>query len=67
MQTMGVPWSAKEDVFSFKNSARDDSKPLTKRHFMSKTAVLFDPMGFLAPFLIRAMALLQDIWVLRID
>ena len=67
IKTLGVLWFAKEDMFSFKANAPDDSKPLTKRYFLSTTAALFDPMGFLAPFVIRAKVLLQDIWMSGID
>ena len=34
----------------------------TKRNFLKKIATLFDPIGFLAPFTIRAKMLLQDMW-----
>ena len=34
----------------------------TKQNFLKKIATLFDPIGFLAPFIIRAKMLLQDMW-----
>ena len=34
----------------------------TKRNFLKKIATLYDPIGFLAPFTIRAKMLLQDMW-----
>ena len=53
-------WLAKEDIFSFNANAPEDSCRLTQQYFLSTTAALFDPMGFLAPFEIRAKVLLQD-------
>ena len=50
IKTLGVLWLTKEDTFSFKANAPEDSCHLTKRYFLTKTAALFDPMGFLAPF-----------------
>ena len=40
---------------------------LTKRSFLEKIAKLFDPFGFLAPFLIRAKVLLQEMWAAGLD
>ena len=34
----------------------------TKRNFLKKIATLFNPIGFIAPFTIRAKILLQDMW-----
>ena len=36
----------------------------TKRNFLRKIARLFDPIGLLAPFTIRAKILLQEIWTM---
>jgi len=67
VKTLGVMWVANEDSFTFKTNEPEDSRPLTKRSFLAKTASLFDPMGFLAPFTIRAKILLQEIWTSGID
>ena len=67
IKILGVLWLAKEEVFSFKANVPDGSRPLTKRYFLSKTAALFYPMGFLALFVIRAKLLLEDIWMSAID
>ena len=39
----------------------------TKRNFLKKIATLFDPIGFLVPFTIRAKMLLQDKWTAGMD
>ena len=61
-KTLGVWWLAKEDIFTFKEHAPDSNMAYTKRNFLKKIATLFDPIGFLAPYTIRAKMLLQDMW-----
>lgn len=39
----------------------------TKRNFLKKIASLFDPLGLLAPFTVRAKMLLQDMWTAALD
>ena len=39
----------------------------TKRNSLMKIASLFDPIGFLAPYTVRAKMLLQDMWTAGID
>lgn len=36
---------------------------LTKRTFLKKIASLFDPVAFLAPFVIQAKLLMQQLWI----
>ena len=61
-KSLGVWWLADQDVFTFKESAPENSMSYTKRNVLKKIATLFDPIGFLAPFTIRAKMLLQDMW-----
>ena len=49
-KTLGVWWSADQDVFTFKENAPSDEMKYTKRSFLKKIAILFDPIGLLAPF-----------------
>ena len=53
-KTLGVWWLADEE------NAPDNNMKYTKRNFLKKIATLFDPIGLLAPFTIRAKMLLQD-------
>ena len=57
----------KDIIITFKETAPDDSMVYTKRNFLKKIATLFDPIGFLAPFTIRAKMLLQDMWTKGLD
>ena len=60
VKTLGVLWLTKEDVFTYKVNPPEDDYHLTKRNFLRKVAMLFDAMGFLAPYVIRAKILLQE-------
>ncbi|KMQ84479.1 gag-pol polyprotein precursor, partial [Lasius niger] len=64
--TLGLQWHPRLDCFSF--STRAISVPTyTKRSVLSLTARLFDPLGWLAPSVIRAKILFQSTWLQGID
>ena len=52
-----VFWS---DTFKFK--ALQAQKPPTRRGVLSTVSSLFDPLGFLSPFVFSAKILLQELW-----
>jgi hypothetical protein len=66
-KTLGILWLAREDVFTFRYKQPDDTFIYTKRSVLKKVASLFDPLGLLAPFIIRAKILLQKMWVSGFD
>ena len=55
-RALGVIWDTRLDCFVYKVVKRD--KADTRRKILSFIASLFDPIGFLAPFLVRAKLLL---------
>ncbi|XP_074659583.1 uncharacterized protein LOC141912256 [Tubulanus polymorphus] len=59
-RTLGVKWNAQNDSFVFKPVIKDVK--LTKRGIISAVSSIFDPLGFLSPFILRAKCLIQDIW-----
>ena len=67
VKTLGVTWLPGEDVFTFNANPPEKDFPLTKRNFLKKIAKLFDPVGFLAPFIIRDKILLQEMWAAGMD
>ena len=62
VKTLGLLWLANEDVFSFRSNVHEESTQLTKRAFLKRIALLFDPLGFLTPFSIRGKILMQEMW-----
>ena len=53
-KTLGVSWSAQNDQFLFYYSPPAEDFEYTKRNILKKTAALFDPLGFLAPIVIKS-------------
>lgn len=64
--TLGLRWHPASDDFSFSIQPRLGIE-LTKRRVLAETARLFDPMGWLAPVVIRAKILIQSAWLKRLD
>ena len=58
-KTLGLRWSVKNDCFRF--SVNMPSRPSTKRGLLSCIASLYDPLGFVAPILLRPKRLLQQL------
>ena len=61
-KTLGVLWTADQDTFSFKYSLTPEIE-LTKRNVLKKTTTIYDPLDFLAPYVVRAKNLIQQPWV----
>ena len=55
-------WDIQRDHFTFTIKQRKPAH--TRRQLLSIIASLFDPLGFLAPFVVRAKILLQKVWQL---
>ncbi|XP_029160341.1 uncharacterized protein LOC114932346 [Nylanderia fulva] len=64
--TLGLRWHPQEDRFAFAIHPRVVSE-FTKRRVLAETARLFDPMGWLAPVVIRAKILIQTTWLQQLD
>ena len=65
-KVLGIQWNLLEDTFRFKNFQPDREAagdPVTKREVASQLAKIFDPLGLLSPFTIRAKILFQQIWM----
>lgn len=68
-KTLGLYWNSKEDSFYFQIGQERDSKNkvVTKRLILSSVAQIFDPLGILAPVVIRAKIILQLLWKAKLD
>ncbi|XP_077536021.1 uncharacterized protein LOC144148344 [Haemaphysalis longicornis] len=68
MKVLGMQWDRSDHsvVLSADNIAIFVSKkPVTKRTMLQSFARLYDPLGFLAPFTVRAKIIFQDLWKLQ--
>ena len=57
-KTLGVLWSATDDMFFFRHSLPLDGFEFTKRNVLKKTATVYDPLGVLSPYVIRSKLLM---------
>ena len=68
VKTLAVLRDPKEDIFKFQiQQPKLPNESLTKREFLKKTATLFDPLGLLAPYTVRARIFLQEMWTSGVD
>ncbi|XP_076660069.1 uncharacterized protein LOC143363357 [Halictus rubicundus] len=63
---LGLHWSPREDNFRYSLAEVTAQSP-TKRSIVSKTAQLFDPLGWLVPVIVRAKIAIQSTWLLGLD
>ncbi|XP_041451321.1 uncharacterized protein LOC121404964 [Drosophila obscura] len=61
-KTLGIRCQASADEFFFAPPEVLQRESCTKRNVLSQIAQLFDPAGWLAPFVIQAKMFMQEIW-----
>ena len=54
-----VQWKVSSDTFSFNINIRD--RPATRRGLLSFISAVYNPLGFVAPFILTAKVILQDL------
>ncbi|XP_071576232.1 uncharacterized protein [Temnothorax nylanderi] len=64
-KTLGVKWNPTEDVFQYEINV-DSSRGYTKRTMLSAIASIFDPLGLLAPVVLTAKIMIQNLWKLKV-
>ncbi|XP_075150607.1 uncharacterized protein LOC142224703 [Haematobia irritans] len=61
---LGIRWNAMTDEFHYKvSNITIPSPPVTKRKILSIVAKIFDTAGWLAPIIVVAKVLLQQLWI----
>ena len=63
VSTLGLRWIPVDDDFCFNISLPSPASSLSKRSMLSEISRLFDPIGWLAPVIIQAKLLLQNLWL----
>ncbi|XP_037959196.1 uncharacterized protein LOC119688595 [Teleopsis dalmanni] len=63
---LGIKWHQMQDVFLFSFNAQP-GHIVTKRTILSLASSLFDPLGLLAPIILVAKIMMQELWLLRVD
>jgi len=67
IKALGVLWMVSDDNFTFDSKLGSCEERFMKRTFLKKIATLFDPLGFLSPFTVRAKVLMQEIWIAGVE
>ncbi|XP_075150815.1 uncharacterized protein LOC142224922 [Haematobia irritans] len=62
-KTLGIKWDIKADSFSFPQPEIGTKPSYTKRDVLSTIARFFDPRGWLAPIIVVAKLIMQQIWL----
>ncbi|KAL7872550.1 hypothetical protein SRHO_G00075330 [Serrasalmus rhombeus] len=57
-RALGVQWDPQSDHFKFSGSLKE--QPATRRGVLSTVASLYDPLGFVAPFVLNGKMILQE-------
>lgn len=63
---LGLQWLPKSDHWTFAVKPVDESATITKRVILSRITQLFDPEGYIAPFIMRAKLLVQQLWIAKL-
>eukprot|EP00105_Crassostrea_gigas_P026830 XP_011447911.1 PREDICTED: uncharacterized protein LOC105342609 [Crassostrea gigas] len=58
-RALGVQWCVESDFFNFKLEL--NKQPLTRQGILSMVSSVYDPLGFLAPFVLKAKCILQEL------
>ncbi|GFU47021.1 integrase catalytic domain-containing protein [Nephila pilipes] len=66
VKTSGMLWGSSADTFSYKVTVNTNSS-FTKRDVLSDIVRIYDPLGFLGPFITKAKIFMQQLWLLKID
>ncbi|GFV97784.1 DUF1758 domain-containing protein [Trichonephila clavipes] len=65
-KALGLTWNSMKDTFIF-NLKVNFPDNITKRSFLSLSARLFDPLGFLTPCTASIKIFYQQLWLLKLD
>lgn len=60
---LGIIWNPATDMFHFKLTLPDINQTFSKRNVLSDISRLFDPLGWLAPLIVRSKMLMQQLWL----
>ncbi|KAK0144664.1 hypothetical protein N1851_017006 [Merluccius polli] len=58
-RVLGVQWCVSSDDFEFRVMVKE--RPMTRRGVLSTVASIYDPLGFVAPFILRGKQILQQL------
>jgi hypothetical protein len=57
-RALGATWDVEADEFSYQTAVKE--RPNTRRGMLSTVCSVFDPLGFICPFVVRAKRMVQE-------
>ena len=67
VKTIGVQWLPQNDQLTFNVSNNEEKGSIAKRIVLRRIATLFDPLGFLAPYIIQEKMIIQELWLHELE
>ncbi|VVC27564.1 Peptidase aspartic, putative,Retrotransposon, Pao,Aspartic peptidase domain [Cinara cedri] len=67
VKSLGFSWKPVADEFRFEVGPSPTRHKVTKRMLLSDLYRIFDPLGFLAPVLVRGKIFIQQLWQLKLE
>ena len=68
VKILGLYWNTEGDYFTFNFDDKiQPDEPVTKRLIMSQAAMLFDLLGFFAPFTLSYKFILEEVWQRKLN
>ena len=67
VKTIGVQWLPQNDQLTFTVSNNEEKGSIAKRIVLRRIATLFDPLGFLAPYIIQEKMIIQELWLHELE
>ena len=64
-KALGIKWDVVKDSFIFESLPFE--REVTKRAILKIVASIFDPLGFVSPFVLTAKIFLQELWRMKLD
>ncbi|XP_063907426.1 uncharacterized protein LOC135125701 [Zophobas morio] len=65
-KTLGIIWDCKSDNIRYRINLKDTYSTISKRTVLSIIAQLFDPLGLIAPVIVTAKIILQQLWIAKL-
>lgn len=63
VKTLGILWEPESDQFRFDLQVKCDTTRVTKRAILSAVSQLFDPLGLIAPVVVKGKMMMQELWL----
>nr|XP_049461351.1 uncharacterized protein LOC120952879 [Anopheles coluzzii] len=65
IKALGISWKPESDELCFESNTEADEATSTKRSILSSIAKMYDPLGLIAPMIVRTKMLMQELWLLK--